>query len=62
VASAACATPGSPLAGGFAQPDSNVNSFFFVDESRRVDNGWQVSGLHSGAAPAVSLNAFAYCG
>jgi hypothetical protein len=62
VASAACATPGSPLAGGFAQPDSNVNSFFFVDESRRVDNGWQVSGLHSGAAPAVRLNAFAYCG
>jgi hypothetical protein len=61
-ASAACAAPSTPLAGGFSQPDSDVNSFLFVDESRRVDNGWQVSGLHSGTVPAVSLNAFAYCG
>ncbi len=61
-ASAACAGPGFPLAGGFSQTDSDVNSFIFVDESRRVDNGWQVSGLHSGTDPAVTLNAFAYCG
>ncbi len=30
--------------------------------SRLVDNGWLVSGLHSGTNPAVTLNAFAYCG
>jgi len=61
-ATAACPTGTSPAAGGFAQPDSAVVSFFFVYESRRVGDGWQVSGLHSGADPGVALDSAAYCG
>jgi hypothetical protein len=60
-ATAACPNGTSPAAGGFAQPDSAVVSFFFVYESRRVGDGWQVSGLHSGADPGVALDSAAYC-
>jgi hypothetical protein len=59
---ATCETPRVPFAGGFAQPGSNVESFFVVTESRRVNEGWLVSALHSGRDPAVSLSSFAYCG
>jgi hypothetical protein len=38
-----------------------VFSFFFVDGSRRVDDTWQVSALHIGSDPAISLHAAAYC-
>ena len=51
----------TPAAGGFAQPDSGAASFFFVYESRRIGDAWQVSGLHSGSAPPVALRAAAYC-
>ena len=59
---ASCPTGLSAEAGGFAQPDSMVVSFFFVYESRSVGDGWRVSGLHSGTDPAVSLRGAAYCG
>jgi hypothetical protein len=59
---AACTPGAAPLAGGFSQPESDLNSFLFVDQSRRVSDGWQVSGLHTGMQPAVSLNAYGYCG
>jgi hypothetical protein len=60
-ATAACPAGLSPASGGFAQPDSSVISFFFVYESRRVGDAWQVSGLHSGGTPAVALHAAGYC-
>jgi hypothetical protein len=60
-ANASCPAGLSPGSGGFAQPDSNVISFFFVYESRRVGDSWRVSGLHSGSTPAAVLNAAAYC-
>jgi hypothetical protein len=60
-ATATCPAGLSPAAGGFAQPDSAVVSFFFVDSSRRVGDAWQVSGFHSGGAPAVALDAAGYC-
>jgi hypothetical protein len=60
-ATAACPAGLSAGAGGFAQPGSMVVSFFFVYESRRVGDGWKVSGLHSGSDPAVPLTAAAYC-
>ena len=60
-ATATCPAGLSPAAGGFAQPESGVVSFFFVDSSRRVGDSWQVSGLHSGNEPAVPLDAAAYC-
>jgi hypothetical protein len=60
-ATATCPDGLSPAAGGFAQPDSVVFSFFFVDGSRRVDDGWQVSALHIGTDPAIALHAAAYC-
>jgi hypothetical protein len=60
-ATAACPTGLSPAAGGFAQPDSAVVSFFFVYSSKRVDDTWQVSGLHTGSEPAVALDAAGYC-
>jgi len=58
---ASCPTGLAAEAGGFAQPDSMVVSFFFVYESRSVGDGWRVSGLHSGFTPAVSLRGAAYC-
>jgi len=59
---AATCPPGlTPAAGGFAQPDSVAISFFFVSSSRRLGDSWQMSGLHSGGAPAVALTAAAYC-
>jgi hypothetical protein len=61
-ATATCPSGLTPAAGGFAQPDSAVVSFFFVHSSRRVGDSWQVQGLHSGGDPAVPLNAAAYCG
>ena len=61
-ATAACPTGLSPAAGGFAQPDSAAVSFFFVYESRRIGDSWQVSGLHSGGDPGVALDSAAYCG
>lgn len=60
-ATATCPDGLSPAAGGFAQPDSVVFSFFFVDESRRVDDSWQVSALHVGTDPAIALQAAGYC-
>ena len=60
-AAAACPAGTTPAAGGFAQPDSNIASFFFVYSSMRIAGRWQVSGLHSGIAPAVSLTGAAYC-
>ena len=60
-ATATCPDGLSPAAGGFAQPDSVVFSFFFIDGSRRVDNGWQVSALHIGTDPAIALQAAGYC-
>jgi hypothetical protein len=60
-ATATCPDGLSPAAGGFAQPDSVVFSFFFIDSSRRVDDGWQVSALHIGTDPAIALHAAAYC-
>lgn len=60
-ATASCPAGTSPAAGGFAQPDSGPVSFFFVYSSRRLGDSWQVTGLHSGGEPAVSLNAAAYC-
>jgi hypothetical protein len=60
-ATASCPAGLTPAAGGFAQPDSVPVSFFFVTSSRRVGDGWQVSGLHSGGGPAVALQAAAYC-
>ena len=60
-ATAACPVGLSPASGGFAQPASNVISFFFVYESRRLGDAWQVSGLHSGGEPAVALQAAGYC-
>jgi hypothetical protein len=60
-ATAACPAGLSPAAGGFAQPDSVVVSFFFVYSSRRVGDTWQVSGLHTGSEPAVALDAAGYC-
>jgi hypothetical protein len=60
-ATATCPDGLSPAAGGFAQPDSVVFSFFFVDGSQRVDDTWQVSALHIGSDPAISLHAAAYC-
>jgi hypothetical protein len=61
-ASAGCPAGTTALAGGFAQPQSSLVSFFFVTSSRRVGDGWQVSGLHSGFDPAVPLDVAAYCG
>jgi len=49
------------ICGIVAQPDSAVVSFFLVDSSRRVGDTWEVSGFHSGGAPAVALNSAAYC-
>jgi hypothetical protein len=60
-ATAACPAGQTPAAGGFAQPDSNVISFFFLYSSMRVGDSWQVSGLHSGTDPAVALTGAAYC-
>jgi hypothetical protein len=60
-ATATCPAGLGPAAGGFSQPESGVVSFFFVDSSRRVGDRWQVSGFHSGGAPAVALNSAAYC-
>jgi hypothetical protein len=60
-ATARCAGGNEPTSGGFSQPQSDTNSFLFVYESRRVGGGWKVSGMHSGAEPAVTLNALAYC-
>jgi hypothetical protein len=60
-ATASCPAGLSPAAGGFAQPDSVPISFFFVSSSRRVGDSWQVTGLHSGGAPAVAPIAAAYC-
>ncbi len=60
-ATAACPAGTSPAAGGFAQPDSAVVSFFFVYSSRRVGDSWQVLGLHTGSEPAVALDAAGYC-
>lgn len=60
-ATATCPAGLTPAAGGFAQPDSAVVSFFFVHTSRRVGDGWQVIGLHTGSEPAVALNSAAYC-
>jgi hypothetical protein len=61
VATAACPAGTSAAAGGFAQPQSNVDSFFFLYSSMRVGDGWQVSGLHSGGDPAVALTGASYC-
>ena len=60
-ATATCPAGLSPAAGGFAQPDSAVVSFFFVYSSKRVGDTWQVSGLHTGSEPAVALDAAGYC-
>lgn len=60
-ATANCPAGTTALDGGFAQPDSTVMSFFFVDSSRRVGDGWQVTGLHAGNDPAVALDVAAYC-
>jgi hypothetical protein len=60
-ASASCEDGLAPAAGGFSQPDSGLASFLIVFESRRVGANWQVSGLHTGNSPAVTLNSFAYC-
>jgi hypothetical protein len=60
-ATAACPAGLTPAAGGFTQPASNLASFFFVYSSRRVSDGWQVTGLHSGTEPAVPLGAAGYC-
>jgi len=60
-ATATCPDGMSPAAGGFAQPDSVVFSFFFIEGSRRMDDGWQVSALHIGTEPAIALHAAAYC-
>jgi hypothetical protein len=60
-ATAICPVGTSPAAGGFAQPRSNADSFFFVYSSMRVGDSWQVSGLHSGGSPAVALTGAAYC-
>jgi hypothetical protein len=61
-ATATCPAGLSPATGGFSQPDSSLASFFFVHTSRLVGDGWQVQGFHSGADPAVALDAAAYCG
>jgi len=61
IATASCPAGTMPAAGGFAQPQSSVDSFFFVYSSMRVGDSWQVSGLHSGGAPAVALTGAAYC-
>lgn len=61
MAMADCPDDSAPAAGGFAQPDSELASFFFIFESRKVGDAWWVSGLHSGSDPAVALNAYAYC-
>jgi hypothetical protein len=58
---AACPAGLTPAAGGFAQPASDLASFFFVTGSRRVGDSWQVTGLHSGFDPAVPLQAAGYC-
>jgi hypothetical protein len=58
---ARCPAGLSPAIGGFSQPDSDPSSLFFVDSSKRVGDSWQVSGLHVGSDPAVTLDAFAYC-
>lgn len=60
-ASAACPAGQTPAAGGFAQPQSSPDSFYFVYSSMRVGDSWIVSGLHSGNAPAVTLTGAAYC-
>jgi hypothetical protein len=60
-ASASCDSGLAPAAGGFSQPASGLASFLIVFESRRVGGAWQVSGLHSGNSPAVTLNSFGYC-
>jgi hypothetical protein len=57
-----CPAGQSPAAGGFAQPDSDITSFLFLTESRRVGSGWRATALHSGNDPAVSLVAAGYCG
>jgi hypothetical protein len=59
---ATCPAGLSPAAGGFAQPDSDITSFLFLTESRRVGSGWRASALHSGNDPAVRLVSAAYCG
>jgi hypothetical protein len=60
-ATANCGGDKRPTSGGFAQPQSDVNSFIIVFQSERVGDGWKVSGLHSGMEPPVTLNALAYC-
>jgi hypothetical protein len=60
-ATAQCPRGLIPAAGGFAQPESTVESFFFVYSSRQVGDSWEVSGLHAGDAAAVALTAAAYC-
>lgn len=60
-ASAACPAGQTPAAGGFAQPQSGPESFYFVHSSMRVGDSWVVSGLHSGNSPAVALTGAAYC-
>ena len=59
-ATASC-SPSAERTGGFAQPLSVLESFLIIYESRRVDGGWRVSGIHSGANPGVAVSALAYC-
>jgi hypothetical protein len=60
-ATAECPAGLTPATGGFAQPASNLLSFFFVYSSRRIGDSWQITGLHSGTDPGVPLQAAAYC-
>lgn len=60
-ATAGCPSGSTATAGGFAQPLSQLSSFFFVSESQRVGDGWRASGLHSGLEPGVTLSSVAYC-
>jgi len=60
-ATADCPAGTNPVAGGFAQPDANLASFFLVYESRRDGDSWRVSGLHTGNDPAATLSSAAYC-
>jgi len=60
-ATASCPAGLTPAAGGFAQPDGSLVSFFFVHSSRRVGDSWQVQGLHTGSEPTMALHAAGYC-
>jgi hypothetical protein len=59
--SATCSEGLAPATGGFEQPQSDLASFFIVFESRRIGASWQVSGMHSGFNPPVTLSAYGYC-